>query len=156
MTRDRDAKLSAGLTEARQRQVSDNDGKRHAKGCLCEIAAVPGKEKKQRRHEVCGGGVERKGKRERDEWACGESGKQKENRKLGRCRAPGENLPGVWIGEVGKAQPKAAGPSAMRNDCVSPPPPWLRFCCKTVVLYPYMIHLAYASYACSRVLYAAD
>jgi hypothetical protein len=45
--------------------------------------------------------------------------KQMENWEGAECRE--ENLPGEWIGRVGKAQPKAADPSAMIASVSRPP-----------------------------------
>ena len=78
---------------------------------------------------MCGGGVKRKGKRERDEWALWRVWEAEGKSKTGKVPSV-ENLPGVWIGEVGKAQPKAAAPSAM---IVSVPAALAALRCKTCV-----------------------
>ncbi|KAK4132791.1 hypothetical protein BT67DRAFT_72785 [Trichocladium antarcticum] len=125
------------LTEARQRQVSDNDGKRHAKGCLCEIAAVPGKEKKQRRHEVCGGGVERKGKESETNGPVESLGSRRKIENWEGAERLERICPVCGLARWGKPSPKRPAPAQCATIVSVPRRRGYAFAAKqSYVLYP--------------------
>lgn len=88
------------------------------------------KREKKAEHGRCGRwrGRKRKGKRESEVEAAlwRVCAKQAGENWAGAERASGENLPGGWIGRVGKAQPKAADPSAAIASVPGRPCPALR------------------------------